>query len=349
MKLIIKKGATSQVVHIFIQDSSSATGAGLTGLTSGSTGLVCYRARQDDGNAGATQLALSAGTRGTWSSGGFVEKDATNMPGLYELGLDNAGIASGVDRVVYMLKGTTNMAPLAFEVELVAFDPQDATRMGLTALPNAAANGVGGVPVLDANSLVDVDVKRWLATAVAAATAGIPDVNAKNINNVVAPTLTGDAFARLGAPAGASVSADVAAVKSDTGTILADVNTGAGAIYTRIGAPAGASIAADIAAVNAKTTNLPASPAAVGSAMTLTTGERTSVADALLDRDMSLGTDSGSPSVRTVRQALRWLRNKWTISGTAMTIFKEDDATSSWTSVVTATPGANPITTNDPA
>jgi hypothetical protein len=36
---------------------------------------------------------------------------------------------------------------------------------------------------------------------------------------------TGDAFARLGAPAGASVSADVAAVKVDTAAILADTGT----------------------------------------------------------------------------------------------------------------------------
>lgn len=35
---------------------------------------------------------------------------------------------------------------------------------------------------------------------------------------------TGDGFARLGAPAGASVSADVAAVKAETATILADTN-----------------------------------------------------------------------------------------------------------------------------
>jgi len=43
-----------------------------------------------------------------------------------------------------------------------------------------------------------------------------------------------------------------------------------GDIFARLGAPAGASVSADIAAVNAKTTNLPATPAAVGSAMTLT-------------------------------------------------------------------------------
>jgi hypothetical protein len=67
---------------------------------------------------------------------------------------------------------------------------------------------------------------------------------------------TGDAFARLGAPAGTSVSADMAAVKSDTGTILNDVNTGAGAIYNRLGAPAGASMSADIAAVKANCVTL---------------------------------------------------------------------------------------------
>jgi hypothetical protein len=40
--------------------------------------------------------------------------------------------------------------------------------------------------------------------------------------------------------------------------------------YVRLGAPAGGSTAADIAAVAAKTVNLPASPAATGAAMTLT-------------------------------------------------------------------------------
>lgn len=73
------------------------------------------------------------------------------------------------------------------------------------------------------------------------------------------------------------------------------------------------------------------------------------IADGVLDRDMSTGTDSGSPTVRTVRQALRFLRNKWSISGSTLSVMKEDDATNSWTATVTATPGANPITGNDPA
>jgi hypothetical protein len=71
-------------------------------------------------------------------------------------------------------------------------------------------------------------------------------------------------------------------------------------------------------------------------------------ADALLDRDMSTGTDSGSSTVRTVRQALRFSRNKFAISGGTLTVYKEDDSTSSWTSAVTTTAG-DPVTASDPA
>lgn len=73
------------------------------------------------------------------------------------------------------------------------------------------------------------------------------------------------------------------------------------------------------------------------------------LADALLDRDMSLGTDSGTESVRTVRQALRVLRNKWAVVGTTMTVRKEDDATASWTATVSTDPAAEPIVGSDPA
>lgn len=73
------------------------------------------------------------------------------------------------------------------------------------------------------------------------------------------------------------------------------------------------------------------------------------IADAILDRDMSTGTDSGSSTVRTPRQALRTLRNKWSISGTTITFTKENDSTTSHTSELTGTAGADPITASDPA
>ena len=48
---------------------------------------------------------------------------------------------------------------------------------------------------------------------------GTPKVDIAQWKGSTAPAMTGDAFARLGSPAGASVSADIAAVKTDTGNI----------------------------------------------------------------------------------------------------------------------------------
>ncbi len=166
MKLIVKKGRTSLLVHLFIQDSSSTTGAGKTGLAYNTSSLVCYRARTDDGNAGGTSISLASATKGTWTSGGFVEKDATNMPGVYEFGVPDNALASGSENVVIMFKGAAGMAPCVLEIQLVAFDPQDSVRQGMTALPNAAAEASGGLPTLSAaqasNGTINANVHRWL-------------------------------------------------------------------------------------------------------------------------------------------------------------------------------------------
>lgn len=79
----------------------------------------------------------------------------------------------------------------------------------------------------------------------------------------------------------------------------------------------------------------------------LTAAERNATADAFLDRDMSTGVDSGSPTVRTPRQALRASRNKVGVAGGVMTVTKEDDTTPSWTANVTTTAG-DPISEVDP-
>lgn len=74
-------------------------------------------------------------------------------------------------------------------------------------------------------------------------------------------------------------------------------------------------------------------------------------ADTLLDRDMALGTDSGTNSGsvgRTVRQAFRVLRNKITTAAGVLTVFKEDDSTLTWTAVETMDSSALPITGIDP-
>ena len=49
--------------------------------------------------------------------------------------------------------------------------------------------------------------------------------NINNANLATVPAITGDAYARLGAPAGASVSADIAAVKTDTGNLVSRITS----------------------------------------------------------------------------------------------------------------------------
>ena len=153
MKLKLKTGTTSKLARIFIQDSSATDGSGLTGLVYNSSGLTWYWIQE--GDASATQVTMATMTVGTWASGGFKEVDATNMPGVYEIGIPNAAIdANGTTHM--LLKGATNMAPVAIEIECDAIDYVDSVRAGLTALPNAAADAAGGLPISDAGGL-DMD------------------------------------------------------------------------------------------------------------------------------------------------------------------------------------------------
>lgn len=68
-------------------------------------------------------------------------------------------------------------------------------------------------------------------------------------------------------------------------------------------------------------------------------------ADALLGRNVAGGSSSG----RLVKEALYALRNKWTVSGGTYTVYATDDSTPAWTSSVTGTAGADPLTASDPA
>lgn len=93
-------------------------------------------------------------------------------------------------------------------------------------------------------------------------------------------------------------------------------------------------------AIEAKTDNLPAAPAATGDIPTAVEN-----ADALLGRNVSGGSSTG----RTVKQAFHFIRNKWVVAAGTLTVYDTDDTTSSWTAAVTGTPGADPVTGNDPA
>jgi hypothetical protein len=117
-KLAIMPGSTSQILYLFIQDSSVTTGAGLTGLAYNTGSLTAYYVRPG-GSATSITLATQTAT-GAYSSGGFVAVDGTNMPGVYRFDPPDAALASGVRSVLIMLKGAANMAPCLLEIDLNA-------------------------------------------------------------------------------------------------------------------------------------------------------------------------------------------------------------------------------------
>lgn len=140
--LSIKAGATSQSVNLFIQDTRSATGAGLTGLVYNSSGLTAYYSFT---GASATAVAITLATLAlvttAYSSGGFKEIDATNMPGWYRLDVPNAALATSSGRVCNLhLQGAANMAPKVYTIELTGWDNQDATAGGLSRLDAAVSS-----------------------------------------------------------------------------------------------------------------------------------------------------------------------------------------------------------------
>lgn len=195
MKLSIKAGATSQTVNIWIQDKTSTAGAGLTGLVFNTSGLTAYYALPLAASVAITLATLSAVTS-AYSSGGFKEIDATNMPGWYRFDIPNAAIASGRFVSIHFQLGG-NMAPLPIEIELTGWDNQDAVHGGLSCLPNTGVTT--NASLLTSGTGTDqisvttgqVNLGKILGTTVSTpATAGILDVNVKNMNNVAGTAIT---------------------------------------------------------------------------------------------------------------------------------------------------------------
>lgn len=129
------KGDTSQFVPLQCNDSA---GDGVTGMTNATSNLKAFYYRQN--GTGETEITMvAAGTLGTWASGTLQQVDATNMPGLYVLGVPDAALASGADWVVIGLQevGSTALdlrSTVRTLVRLTGVDMDNASTGGITNL-----------------------------------------------------------------------------------------------------------------------------------------------------------------------------------------------------------------------
>ena len=197
MQQIQQSEATAAQRRIFFQLVDSGDGiAAETGVTG--TGFLSKN--------GAAPVATSAS---------LVELSATNMPGRYHLELTAAEVNTlGILVLRFKSAATAEMVASA---QIVPFDPYDATRMGLTALPNANAEAAGGL------------YTRGSGTGqINQATNGQIDTNPVALNNVAQSLLDLKDFADEGYnPAtnkvtGLLLADTVTAVTNDVNAILAN-------------------------------------------------------------------------------------------------------------------------------
>lgn len=105
------------------------------------------------------------------------------------------------------------------EVNAVRIGGQTASASGTVTFPNATLASTTNITSASGVSLSSAGIQAiWDALTSALTTSG-------SIGKRIVDYLTGDAYARLGAPAGASVSADIAAVKTDTGNLVTRITS----------------------------------------------------------------------------------------------------------------------------
>jgi hypothetical protein len=118
--ITIAPGSTSQSIELYL---------GATGLTASTAGLS---ARYNRTRTASVSIPLVARTIDqAWTSGGFAEVDATNMPGVYRLDLPDAALAAGASDVTIVVRGASGTNGAVLTVTL--------SSGGLTAAQTAAA------------------------------------------------------------------------------------------------------------------------------------------------------------------------------------------------------------------
>lgn len=321
MKLIHKNGVTSVMLRMKILDSASTVGAGKTGLTSASAGLIISTIANNEATATVYAQASSnietITTLGTYaaptaSKCRFKEVDATNHPGLYEIQIADARFAvSNARNLIVTVSGASGMVAVDAEIQLVSYDPYDTVRLGLTAMPNAAAGANGGLPTGNASGQVVVSSTAVGAIVAASFAAGAID------NAAIATDAIGSA--ELAASA-------VTEIQSGLSTLsAADVRTAIGLasanLDTQLAAIAGyidTEVAAILAAVDTEVGAIKTVTDALAAAMTPPTGVPASNA--------------------TMLQAMAWLfmlsRNKITQTSTSQVVKADDGTTTVATSTV---------------
>ena len=368
-KILLRRGGTSNIIRVFLQDATSPIGAGKTGLNNTSTGLIISAIADVESTATAYTAAStsieSIATIGTYQgpTGGkcrFKEVDAVNFPGVYEIHLADTRFSVANSTQLIVCVQATGVVTVFAEFQFTLADLLDSVRLGLSALPNVASGSAGAI-ITSGTGTAQLSVSGGSVTV---GTINANAINAASIatNAIDADAIASDAVTEIQSGLSTLTAGQVenavwdATMSSHTGSttyggrVIRAVNSNVEAFIT------GAHhIAADIHELQpAVINNSHFATGAIDSTVlaanainssVLATNAAEEIADTILGRNLAGGSSGG----RTVTEALRFLRNKFSVVGTTLTVYQEDDTTTSWTGTVGTTIGADPITSNDPA
>lgn len=165
MLISYKRSQGSIILRVKIRNSSVSTGAGLTGLTSGSSGLIISTIADNEATATVYTVAGSTietiTTLGTFAAPTatkcrFKEVDATNHKGVYEIQIADARYAvSSAKSLMVSVSGATNAAECDVLIPLTDTDPYGSYWANLNTIFNA-----------DYATIYDATNKRFRADAV---------------------------------------------------------------------------------------------------------------------------------------------------------------------------------------
>jgi hypothetical protein len=163
MSYTLKKGTTSKILLVYAIDSADMR-SGKTGLSAQTPDASAAYIREGEGRV--QRITFSAGKLGEHRAGSFVEVDSKLLPGIYQFGVPDEMLAAGAETVTLVLK-FPGAAIEPISVHLVAYDPQDADRLGMAALGPEGRRAAlrGAFPRLTEKELGDALWKeRGLAT-----------------------------------------------------------------------------------------------------------------------------------------------------------------------------------------
>jgi hypothetical protein len=305
--------------------NGAASGATFAG---GGTNTVASTADGIKATGTSTGHGLDAQSgAGATGNGINAVSNATNGSGAT---LTKAG--SGND-----LNATSTPLVLAKTTNITGFNDIAATAVVSAGAITTSGGAVSAVTTVTNLTNLPAITANWLTAAGTAA-----DFGAELATAIWTDTTAGDFT--VAASVGKSVMNGVAL---GTGLTVAAVSGAVGSVTGAVGSVTGnvggnvtGSVGSVVGAVGSVTGNVGGN--LVG---TLSAAERNAISDALLARDVAGGASTGRP----VKEALAFLRNKWSLAAGTLTVYGADDVTPLWTATVTSTAGADPVTGSDPS